>query len=47
MAARFGWSQKQYVCQLRKRGYNLPHRRTPEQVKRIGDGWAETRKAAA
>jgi transcriptional regulator with XRE-family HTH domain len=45
MCARFGWTQKSMVCRLRARGYNLPHRRSPEQVARISAGWHAAREA--
>jgi transcriptional regulator with XRE-family HTH domain len=43
MAATFGWapSDLAMISKLRARGYNLPHRRTPEQIARITAGSAE------
>lgn len=38
MADALGWTARnpnRYISDLRSRGYNLPHRRTPEQIERI------------
>lgn len=43
MCERFGWSNRVAISVLRQRGYNLPHRRTPEQVARMAAGWERVR----
>lgn len=51
IAAIVGWGTSQpgtAICILRNRGYNLPHRRTPEQIARItADGGEHLRRARA
>lgn len=41
IAAEMGWTAKKpnvLVSNLRRQGYDLPHRRTPEQIARITAG---------
>jgi transposase len=46
IADRVGWTKDRLgieMANLRADGYDLPHRRTPEQVDRIRAGWARVR----
>lgn len=52
IADALGWKSKnpaQHICALRRDGYNLPHRRTPEQIARMtgGDGDDRLKRARA
>lgn len=47
MMEMFGWADRSSIAVLRRRGYDLPHRRSPEQVERIRAGYAKARAARA
>lgn len=50
IGAEIGWAlstAKVKISQLRAQGYDLPHRRTPEQVARIAGGWRRVRERSA
>lgn len=46
MCLRFGWKYSK-ISVLRARGYNLPHRRTPEQLARINAAKARAARRSA